>query len=437
MSMNIQRTLIAGILMLISACTGINMFGPQSPHALYADRLKRAGLADAALTRKWFTAAERSLYDSVEVALPYREIGYFAADRPGATGIRFQPKRGQKIRISLEVRPTSGARLFAELWRIKGDQFKLLAATDSLSEIIYEQESNDILLFRLQPELLVSVSYVLTIFTEPSLAFPVPGNTGTHVGSFWGDARDAGKRKHEGIDIFDKFRTPVVAAADGRVMRVNENNLGGKTVWLNPAGKSYMLYYAHLDSQIVSALQAVKKGDTLGLMGNTGNARYTPTHLHFGIYENGAVDPLPFVQQVKTTPAKITGDSTWLDHSARNIIPTTLLSSPQKKDGGIKLSLHTPFHLQATTDGYYLVQLPDATRGFIPVKNVELLSAAVKAQNIPKNTELLCGPDTSEAVLTNLSSASKVEVYGTYNDFLYVKYKGDFGWIRSDLLEKR
>lgn len=54
------------------------------------------------------------------------------------------------------------------------------------------------------------------------------------------------------------------------------------------------LYYAHLDSIIATAGQRVKIGDTLGLVGN---ARTTPPHLHFGIYQRGrgAVNPLPYI----------------------------------------------------------------------------------------------------------------------------------------------
>jgi len=42
------------------------------------------------------------------------------------------------------------------------------------------------------------------------------------------------------------------------------------------------------------------KGDTLGFVGNTGNARNTLPHLHFGIYTgNGAIDPLPFIRKIE------------------------------------------------------------------------------------------------------------------------------------------
>jgi hypothetical protein len=72
------------------------------------------------------------------------------------------------------------------------------------------------------------------------------------------------------------------------------------------ADRTISLYYAHLDKQLVEAGQRVKKGDTLGLVGNTGNARFTPSHLHFGIYNyHGAVDPWPFVNKAIKTADEV------------------------------------------------------------------------------------------------------------------------------------
>jgi hypothetical protein len=146
--------------------------------------------------------------------------------------------------------------------------------------------------------------YSLSITVGPSLQFPVSGNK-AKAGSFWGASRDGGKRNHEGVDIFAPKSTPVVAAADGFVTGVREGGIGGKVVWVRVKDRNITLYYAHLDKQLVDEGQEVKKGQTLGLVGNTGNAQYTPAHLHFGIYTaRGPVDPFPFVNPaIKTAPA--------------------------------------------------------------------------------------------------------------------------------------
>ncbi len=130
------------------------------------------------------------------------------------------------------------------------------------------------------------------------LIFPVSGKS--NIGSYWGDARDAGGRRHEGIDVFASKGTPVVAVTDGYVLEVTEDGIGGKSVTIQSDDYTWRSYYAHLDAQKVSKGQLVKKGQLIGTVGNTGNAKTTPPHLHFGMYEyRGAIDPLPYV---KTSP---------------------------------------------------------------------------------------------------------------------------------------
>lgn len=132
---------------------------------------------------------------------------------------------------------------------------------------------------------------------EP-MAFPI--NAKADIGSFWGDERDGGKRRHEGIDIFARKGAAVVAIEDGVITSSEETKLGGKVLWLRPYGAWWRAYYAHLDQQLVPEGAHVKKGQLIGTVGNTGNARTTPPHLHFGIYTlTGAIDPLQYVSQAE------------------------------------------------------------------------------------------------------------------------------------------
>jgi murein DD-endopeptidase MepM/ murein hydrolase activator NlpD len=128
-----------------------------------------------------------------------------------------------------------------------------------------------------------------------SLDFPVAG-VRSNIGGFWGDSRDGGVRKHKGIDIFAKKGTPVVAVSDGVIVKKAKTPIGGKTLWLKPSRYTWTAYYAHLDKQLVKRGQRVHKGQVIGTVGNTGNARTTPSHLHFGIRPGkGWVNPLPYV----------------------------------------------------------------------------------------------------------------------------------------------
>jgi murein DD-endopeptidase MepM/ murein hydrolase activator NlpD len=129
-----------------------------------------------------------------------------------------------------------------------------------------------------------------------SLTFPVAGMK-SNIGSYWGARRDGGKRKHQGIDIFARRGTAVVAICDGVITLKDHTPIGGKTLWLDSEDHSWTAYYAHLDKQYVKEGQFVRKGQVIGTVGNTGNARTTPSHLHFGIYTNrGPVNPLPYVK---------------------------------------------------------------------------------------------------------------------------------------------
>ena len=134
-----------------------------------------------------------------------------------------------------------------------------------------------------------------------ALALPVHGVKRAALHSSFGEPR-SGHRKHQGIDIFARRGTPVVAAAEGVVVRIGTTDrLGGNTVWV--AGKpSTLYYYAHLDRHRAGLYvgQHVEAGELLGYVGNTGNARTTPPHLHFGVYPAvrafWPVDPTPLLK---------------------------------------------------------------------------------------------------------------------------------------------
>ena len=152
---------------------------------------------------------------------------------------------------------------------------------------------------RVQPEIESVGAYRLNVHSAPTLDFPVSGFDAAAIQSGFGASRDAGAREHHGVDIFAPRGTLAVAALDARVSRVETTGRGGNVVWLQPLFGNLRLYYAHLDSQSVKPGQFVFAGETIGTVGNTGNARTTPPHLHFGVYvrrRGGAWDPYPFLK---------------------------------------------------------------------------------------------------------------------------------------------
>jgi murein DD-endopeptidase MepM/ murein hydrolase activator NlpD len=130
-----------------------------------------------------------------------------------------------------------------------------------------------------------------------SLHMPVVGVQPHHLTNSWGNARDGGRRRHKGIDIFAPRGTAVVAVQNGVITYIGEQPKGGLCLWLSTeSGASF--YYAHLDrwaSGLYEGME-VRSGDLLGYVGNTGNAKTTPPHLHFGVNDNDEmVNPYPIL----------------------------------------------------------------------------------------------------------------------------------------------
>ncbi|HET6511195.1 MAG TPA: M23 family metallopeptidase, partial [Candidatus Kapabacteria bacterium] len=116
---------------------------------------------------------------------------------------------------------------------------------------------------------------------------PVKGITQKKIENNFGAPRDGGARSHKGIDIFAPSGRELLAVTSGYVQR-SYNDLGGNSVYLRgDNGLTY--YYAHLLKYHPSATDGdrVQAGQVVGYVGNSGNAKNTPAHLHFEIKEDG------------------------------------------------------------------------------------------------------------------------------------------------------
>jgi murein DD-endopeptidase MepM/ murein hydrolase activator NlpD len=135
------------------------------------------------------------------------------------------------------------------------------------------------------------------------LRIPVAGVEADQIHDSFADVRENG-RQHNAIDILAPRGTPVLAADDGRVLRLSTSDAGGVTIYAVDQAARFVYYYAHLDhyAASVAAGMRVAKGDTIGFVGTTGNAPKNMPHLHFqimrmpndGKYWRGEpIDPFP------------------------------------------------------------------------------------------------------------------------------------------------
>lgn len=434
MSLRWRNVLLVCTCALVAACKSgpFNLLRPSSPHQQYERKLVNAGLNQSAMGSGWVSKANNLLKNASGIKIPYKETGYFAADKFDGASFKFRLERGQMFTAKLTKQSVNSFSIYMDIWEQNDDgEFKLLAFADSIgSNLQIEAKRSGDYLLRLQPELLASGSYTLELTIGPSLAYPLKAVNRKQIQSFFGVGRDNNSRRHEGIDIFSAFRTPVIAVSEGTVTGVNENNLGGKVVWFRPKGKDYTLYYAHLDEQLVTPGQEVMIGDTLGLMGNTGNAKTTPPHLHFGVYTSGgAIDPLPFIDPLITPIPTIDGDIAKLNTTMR-ASKSAEISDQLPLQQTETLKQNTIARVLAVTSNYYKIELPNGKSAYVPNKSL-VDAKTIKTLKITTNSQsLLDYPDVNAGIKTSLAIGKTVNVIGDFEDFQLVSTTdGKVGWI--------
>jgi murein DD-endopeptidase MepM/ murein hydrolase activator NlpD len=140
---------------------------------------------------------------------------------------------------------------------------------------------------------------------ELHLAVPIAGADPKTINDTFNDERSG--HRHEALDISAPRGTPVLAVAEGNVAKLFTSKQGGLTVYQFDNTQQYAFYYAHLDKYAAGLKEGMllRKGDTLGYVGTTGDAPPNAPHLHFAVFKLGpeknwwkgtALDPLPMLQ---------------------------------------------------------------------------------------------------------------------------------------------
>ncbi len=403
-------------------------------HQEYERGLIDSGLADSLLGRSWRSAGADALTKAMAIEPPYRESGAFFASEARALGLAFNAIEGQQLRVSLSLDPASSGRLFVQLFYDPPDDRTPteVATLGSMpnSTVLLERDGQYVM--RIQPELLATVIYELRLELEASLPFPVSGMDPQAVGSFFGDPRDAGRRRHKGIDIFAPRMTPLLAVADG-VATTRTNRLGGNTVWLRADGRRF--YYAHLEQAAFNGRRTVSAGDVLGYVGNSGNARTTPPHLHFGVYRGrrGAIDPLPYLrsQTYASVPQADDFDSTHIRTTASRL---NLRSGPAIENGNIlkKLPVGTLGRTLARSGDWLRVRTVDGREGWIHDRYQRAV-APYEETYVPAHARLVYRDPAGETEAVGRAvPIAHLTVFGEHGGALLVGLRSDkpVGWLR-------
>lgn len=414
-------------------------FRDMTPHEAYQASLAEAGLAETALGRDWLAAGRVAVDDAAPISLPFEEEGFITPEAPGAMAYRVTVGRGQKLMAEVSLQSDDGTRVFVDLFRVPAssdDPPRPVVSSDSVpGAFVHEPWRGGEFVLRLQPELLRGGQYRVSLRLEAQLAFPVAGHDMRAAQSLWGVDRDGGRRSHEGIDIFARRGTPVVATSAGVVNRVNVTNLGGKVVWVRDPVRNANLYFAHLDSQHVSNGDRVQVGDTIGFVGNTGNARTTPPHLHFGVYRRGegAVNPAPFISAPEGMLAPLTADldrlGSWVRLRNGGI---RLRAAPGTRTPVVReLGEHTPLRVLGGSGEYFRVRLPDGVQGYVAARLTEGVDQPLGRQAVVADSESVrASPRDGAAVVARLDRGTEVPVIGRFDGYLYVvSPDGSPGWL--------
>lgn len=115
-----------------------------------------------------------------------------------------------------------------------------------------------------------------------------------------------GGRLHRGLDIRGVLnQSPIYAHRDGKVVFHGVKGKGGNQITIDHGDVSTV--YCHCSNtdfrKWVKSGQQVKQGQQIATIGDTGNAKHTPPHLHFGVFYKGrAIDPAQYLNGV--APAK-------------------------------------------------------------------------------------------------------------------------------------
>jgi len=414
-------------------------YRPTHAHDAYLHSLDQAGLAETALGCDWIATSKKALNAPITISTPFEEVFYVDPTKAFAEGYRFDVIKGQRIEIDVDIQGLDTGRLFIDLFRVRGvslDEWVRVASADiEENHLEFEPRRDAQYVIRLQTELLRGGQCRVTIRNVAALEFPVAGTDSRAIGSGFGAPRDGGRRRHHGVDVFARRHTPVVAVSRAYVVFVGDDPTGGRVIWLKDSKRSLHIYYAHLQQQDIKRHTWVEPGQVIGTVGNTGNARTTPPHLHFGTYEigYGPIDPVDYITQPKGKLSPLTADLEALGHWMRSQESSSHvnISYDSRSERITSLDLHSPMKVLAATGNRYRVLLPDNRTGYVFADSVESSSETLEHQTTSFSQNIIEAPRADAATIESIDAGEKFSVLAKFEEFWFVKtQQGSRGWLQ-------
>lgn len=204
-------------------------------------------------------------------------------------------KANYRANSDIVVEHKFSGEVWQERFKIKKGDYKKEQITVSSSKVNPPKEVSE----RIKKE--YEEANAIYAKTTPNLLFNSPFilPLNSHITSSFGNARlfnNSLKSYHSGTDFRAAIGTKISASNDGVVVIAKDRYYAGNSVVINHGGGIYSQYY-HLSKLFVKVGDSVKKGDIIGLSGDTG--RVSGAHLHYGIAINGvSVDPLSFTKKI-------------------------------------------------------------------------------------------------------------------------------------------
>ena len=150
-------------------------------------------------------------------------------------------------------------------------------------------------------DLVFLVDHYLEMIQYIPLGAPVPGVVTSKFGRRI-DPINSKPAFHNGIDIKGRMGSDVKATADGTVFKTGYNRGDGRFVTLEH-NNGFRTTFCHFKKILVKKGERVERGQTIGLLGNSG--RSTGPHVHYEItYQNTPVNPLRYMKKIDLTALK-------------------------------------------------------------------------------------------------------------------------------------